>query len=206
MRLYGNLVGHNPNHLFNSLGHRCKNPSQINLRNYILFAGDGASVISSQPLEETYPHKVAQQLKMDYYNISVELAGMDIVVHNILTWLHHYERPKALVVCCEYSNAISIPGQDKNLIDNLDSSEDEARAIWENGSAAGFYKARRKMYNNLLSLYAVLPVYQIVLKNREKLFSDNANNLFLDSEHVDHEQATKFIVERVKLINQRVRP
>jgi hypothetical protein len=206
MRYYGNIIGHDPSPLFNKLGHRCKNPEEINLRNYILFAGDGAGVTSNIPLEDTYPYKVAQELKLDYYNISVELAGMDIVVHNILTWLHHREKPKALVVCSEYSNAISLQGTDKDSFLNLDSKEELANSIWTNGQAAGYYKGRRRLYNNLLNMYVILPVYQIVLKNREKLFSENAQNLFLDGENVDHDKATKFIVERFKMITQRVKP
>lgn len=206
MRFYGNLIGHDPNLIFNSLGHRCKEPREINLRNYILFAGDGAGVYSSTPLEDTYPYKVAKELNMDYYNLSVELAGMDVVVYNLLTWLHSREKPKALVICCEYSNAITLPGPDKNSLVNLSSGDPLAEAIWNNGQAAGYYKGRRKLYNNLLNNYVILPIYQIVLKNREKVFMENANNLFLDGEHVDHDQATRFVVDRVKLINQRVRP
>ena len=57
-----------PNVNLNSYGHRCKEISDVNLHNYILFVGDNVCLSYHIPIEDTFPYIISQKLKTDYYN------------------------------------------------------------------------------------------------------------------------------------------
>lgn len=83
---------------YNNFGHRSKNIEEIDLSNYILFFGCSHTMGIGNAVEDTYPYLIANTLKCDYYNMSVEGSGTDIMMHNLTTWLLHVkEKPKLLV-------------------------------------------------------------------------------------------------------------
>lgn len=83
----------------NSLGHRCKDLSEINLDEYILFAGCSNTFGIGLDLENTYPYLVSKKLNCDYYNLSISGTGIDVLEYNLLTWfLTIKQKPKALIV------------------------------------------------------------------------------------------------------------
>lgn len=84
---------------FNSYGHRCKNIEEIDLDNYILFAGCSHTVGVGLELEKTYAHQVAKTLNLDYYNIALAGTGIDVMTYNLIMWASTVKKlPKLLVI------------------------------------------------------------------------------------------------------------
>jgi hypothetical protein len=79
-------------------GHRCKNISEIDFDNYILFAGCSHTEGIGLELEKTYPYLVSKELNCDYYNLGIGGCGVDVVIHNLIVWLNTYKKPKAIIV------------------------------------------------------------------------------------------------------------
>jgi len=82
----------------NSIGHRCKDVSQLDFDNYIMFAGCSHTEGIGLELEKTYPYLLSEKLKCDYYNIAIGGTGVDTIMHNLTVWLNTYKKPKLLVV------------------------------------------------------------------------------------------------------------
>jgi hypothetical protein len=72
----------------NSYGHRCKELSELNLHNYILFVGDNICLSYHLPIEETFPYIVSKKLNVDYYNLSIFNGGIEAIKFNLLSWVH----------------------------------------------------------------------------------------------------------------------
>jgi len=83
---------------YNNYGHRCKNVEEINLDNYILFAGCSHTFGEALNIEETYPYITSQLLNCDYYNLGLPATGPDIMFYNVMMWCSMYKKPKLLVL------------------------------------------------------------------------------------------------------------
>jgi len=82
----------------NKHGHRCENPEDIDLNNYILFVGCSHTEGIGLPIEETYSYLVAKELNTDYYNMGLAGAGNDSIEYNLLTWLSTVSKKPRLIV------------------------------------------------------------------------------------------------------------
>jgi hypothetical protein len=83
----------------NSLGHRCREISEIDLDNYILVAGCSHTEGIGLELEKSYPYVLAEKLKCDYYNLGIGGSGIDVLLHNLTIWISTQQKmPKALIV------------------------------------------------------------------------------------------------------------
>ncbi len=80
----------------NSTGHRSNEFNST--EPYLLFAGCSLTVGSAVKLEETYPYLVAKKYNINYYNLAVEGAGIDLVCYNIATWLDRNPKPVKIIV------------------------------------------------------------------------------------------------------------
>ena len=81
------------------MGHRSKNVEDIDLDNYVLFAGCSHTEGVGLELEKTFPYLVANDLGMEYYNLGLGGSGIDIMTHNLMMWIHTVKKlPKALVI------------------------------------------------------------------------------------------------------------
>jgi len=83
---------------YNNFGHRSNHIEEIDLSNYILYIGCSHTMGIGNAVEDTYTYISSNLLKCDFYNMSVEGSGTDIMMHNLTTWLLHIEeKPKAIV-------------------------------------------------------------------------------------------------------------
>lgn len=83
----------------NSNGHRCKEITDIDLSNYILFAGCSHTEGIGLELENTYPYLLSKLLNCDYYNLGVGGSGIDVLLHNLIVWSGTVkQKPKLVVV------------------------------------------------------------------------------------------------------------
>lgn len=81
----------------NEMGHRSRSIDKIDFNNYILFVGCSHTFGMGLELETTYPYLVSQMLNMDYYNLGLTGASMDVVFYNLVTWLTKFNKPKLIV-------------------------------------------------------------------------------------------------------------
>jgi hypothetical protein len=71
---------------YNEYGHRCKNISELNLDNYVLFTGCSHTEGIGLELEKTYAYQVAKELGCDYYNLGMAGTGIDTMIYNLNMW------------------------------------------------------------------------------------------------------------------------
>jgi len=85
-------------YIYNDNGHRCKNISEIDLDNYILFTGCSHTEGIGLCLEDTYAYLMSQQMGCDYYNLSLGGTGLDVLSYNLVTWFSKVKKPPKLLV------------------------------------------------------------------------------------------------------------
>jgi hypothetical protein len=106
----------------NSLGHRSKEITEVNLDNYILCIGCSHTEGVGMELEKTYPFLLAKKLNCDYYNLSLGATGIDVVLHNLTIWFSTItKKPKALIIQWPDFTRTITGLSDKNL---------ETRGLW----------------------------------------------------------------------------
>lgn len=144
---------------FNSYGHRCKDISELNWNNYILFTGCSHSQGVGLELEKTYPYLVAQKDVCDYYNLGVSATGIDVVEYNLSLWFFKYsKKPKAVIIQWpDHSRFVSqYPGYDHLIPNGSWTTDDFSKKMLVAGEDSGFFNARK--YLNYLSIHNVIDV------------------------------------------------
>lgn len=137
----------------NSLGHRSKNTNNIDLDNYILFAGCSHVEGSGLELEKTFPYITANVLNMDYYNLGLSGTGTDIMTYNLLMWAQIMKKmPKVLVIMPPQPARFVRMDTDNSLINEVPScmTNPECEEFAVIGENIKFFDAVVKMSNNLL--------------------------------------------------------
>jgi hypothetical protein len=82
----------------NSNGHRCKEIKDIDLSNYILYAGCSHTEGIGLELEKTYPYLLSKLLNCDYYNLGLGGTGIDVLLHNLIVWFGTVKQKPKLVI------------------------------------------------------------------------------------------------------------
>lgn len=160
---------------YNRHGHRCNEMSDINLRNHMLVVGDTAGLCLNLPIEQTFPFLLSKKLNISYYNLSVINGGIDIIKHNLYTWLFKFGLPKYIIVACEYVNSLHVA--DANLEDvyaaDLQDSEIQELNLYANH--CGFFTGRNYLNDLLLSHTKGSQIYQLTWENKISVFNSPTN-------------------------------
>lgn len=83
----------------NSLGHRSKEISEIDLDNYILSVGCSLTEGIGIEYDKTYTHVLSNMMGCDYYNMGVGGHSIQTVLHNTIVWFNKIKKkPKLLVI------------------------------------------------------------------------------------------------------------
>jgi len=180
MRFVDGLLGHDPDNIYNSHGHRCKELSELNLRNYILFVGDNAGLQLNKPIEETLPYLTAKELAVDYYNLCIFNGGSDAIKFNLFSWLFKFPKPKAIIIASEFFNSLLISDQNHSFIDAADLSDDMVTDAINAANNNGFFNGRRYMLDTLISNSIQIPIYQLSIKDKIKVLSEIAVDIDYD--------------------------
>lgn len=180
MRFVDGLLGHDPDNIYNSHGHRCKELSELNLRNYILFVGDNAGLQLNKPIEETLPYLTAKELAVDYYNLCIFNGGSDAIKFNLFSWLFKFPKPKAIIIASEFFNSLLISDQNHSFIGAADLSDDMVTDAINAANNNGFFNGRRYMLDTLISNSIQIPIYQLSIKDKIKVLSEIAVDIDYD--------------------------
>lgn len=207
MKFIDKLLGNDLSDQYNSNGHRCKEISEINFQNYILFAGDNGSLGLDKPIEQTFPYLISQKLKCDYYNLSVFNGGLDALRYNLITWFVKYKRPKAVIISCEFLNALLVSDNNFFKIKAADYDDAMIQDIANIGNVRGFFAGRNILSRELLKQYLICPIYQLRYKDSVQLFdSDFATDIHYDGDQFDYNNIADIISSTIIAKSQRVRP
>lgn len=149
---------------YNSYGHRCAELADIDLDNYILFAGCSHTEGLGLELEKTYPHLLAEQLNTDYYNLGLSAVGLDLIEYNLISWfLNITKKPKLVVIQWpDHSRFASLYPDCENLIEQGSwTDEKSASSFVVSAENTGFFNARKKITRQLLMNIIDVPVCEI---------------------------------------------
>lgn len=130
---------------FNSFGHRCNDIQDIDLDNYILFAGCSHVEGIGLELEKTYPYLVAKQLGCDYYNLSSAGTGIDVMTHNLALWRAKVKQdPKFLIIHQpEITRFITLENSESVIVRNtVWNSESKVLKFIDQGNKINFFSSR----------------------------------------------------------------
>lgn len=83
---------------FNEYGHRCKSIKDIDLDNYVLFVGCSHTEGTALHITDTFPYILSNRMRMDYYNLGLRGAGMDVQLHNLMTWTLRVKQPPKMLI------------------------------------------------------------------------------------------------------------
>jgi hypothetical protein len=207
MQFYDNLLGHDSADVFNSRGHRCKEIEEINLQNYILFAGDNVGVGWGTPLEETYPYLISKALNIDYYNLSIFNGGLDSLRYNLITWYHKIpQKPRAIVVSNEFLNSFIVSDINGNNLKPCDLNDEKVQVVLNTGNTTNYFKTRQYFTDKLLSNLIKNPIYQIEFKDKIPGLTSNVINLKHDGDIFDHNAISKLVINEINKTKKQVRP
>jgi hypothetical protein len=207
MQFNDNFLGNGRADIFNSRGHRCKEIEEINLQNYILFAGDNVGVGWGTPLEETYPYLVSKALKIDYYNLSIFNGGLESLKYNLITWYHMIpQKPRAIVISNEFLNSFIVSDINQTKFSPCDLNDERVQAVLDNGNTTNYFKTRQYFTDKLISSLIVNPIYQIEFKDRIPALESNVINLKHDGDMFDHNAISKLIIDEFNKVKKKARP
>jgi hypothetical protein len=165
----------------NNYGHRSKSIEHIDLNNYILCVGCSHTEGIGNYEQDTYPYQVSQQLNCDYYNMGLGGCGVDIMIHNLITWMACIKQlPKLLVwQWPDPVRYVTIEESTPPLV--------VTHGLWEHkrevtdfiltGDGNNFFSSRVKLAEEYLNVLSkITPVIQVSLQEQESL-----NTIFYQS-------------------------
>lgn len=136
---------------YNSFGHRCNEIEQIDLDNYLLFAGCSHTEGVGLELEKTFPYLVSNQLGMDYYNLAVGGTGIDVITHNLIMWLHNVKKlPKALIIQWPSSERFLLTDGNELKFFNGTSDDDSILRFIDSGMEINYFNSVKNLSKKLL--------------------------------------------------------
>lgn len=157
---------------YNEYGHRSKPINELDLDNYILFAGCSHVEGVGLSIEHTFSHIVASQLKCDYYNLAVNGSGVDVMLYNLVLWINRFKKmPKALVILWPEETRFALHAGnnlDPQVLNNYDTS-DEVSRFMAIGDEIEFFSTRRRMCRELLSHLYTCKIIDIRFAGQEPL-------------------------------------
>lgn len=149
---------------YNNLGHRCKDITDLNFNNYILFAGCSHTEGEGLQLEETYPYKTAKIADMDYYNLGMRASGFDILFYNVMNWLSIYPAPKLVVLQYPDPTRFAIKVENSPLIVPMGPwrKREGDTDFLVKAEELGLFSLRNFCNNQLLNNYIKVPCVKLV--------------------------------------------
>ena len=160
---------------YNNLGHRCKNITDIDLHNYILFVGCSHTEGIGLELEKTYPYLIAKFLNIDYYNLGISSSGLDVFFYNLSSWLIRNPLPSLIILQWpdEYRFSTKKEFSDYIVPHGSWDIDDEIKDFILTGDNIEYFQTRKKY---ILEYISYLPVPTINLSCGRELILPNALN------------------------------
>jgi hypothetical protein len=189
---------------YNSLGHRCKDAKDIDLDNYLLFAGCSHAEGIGLELEKTYPYRIAEMLGCDYYNLALGGSGIDLMTHNLTLWNNHIpKKPKALIVLWPHETRFLSMHKDSIRLNLVSDGNYKAKRFILAGEDINFFNSRKQFSETLITnLYDECKIIQAGWSGYPKdlSLSLGTKDFARDLLHSGIEANEKFAVEIAELL------
>jgi len=99
----------------NSYGHRSIEPTELG-NNFFITIGCSNTYGQSLCLEDTWPHQLSKLTGMNYYNLGLGAAGVDITALNLSLWFKNIKlKPKAVIILWPESHRKFFKDEDGRL-------------------------------------------------------------------------------------------
>jgi len=160
-------------YIYNNLGHRCKRIDEIDLNNYILFIGCSHTEGVGNRIIDTFSYIVSNELKCDYYNLSVGGTGIDTMIYNLNIWLHKINnKPKYLVwQWPEPTRYLSYDGKNISFHGTWQNDTNTNNFIIA-GDMSNYFYARMKLAEILLEQLPNVVEIDFFTKTNKNIFFD----------------------------------
>ena len=186
MKFVNEFLGNDAGSDLNSYGHRCLEYDKLNLKNYILFAGDNQCLSLHIPIHQTFPYIVSQITKTEFYNLSIFNGGVDAILYNTILWFNkHKFLPKAYIIGSEFLNSIIISDENYENISYGNLDDEYVKDVLHYGNYVGFFNLRNQLANNLIDQIVKVPIIQINFTNCQKLLTNTNYEINTDLNY-DH--------------------
>lgn len=183
---------------YNENGHRCKNISEIDLDNYILFSGCSHTEGTGLELEKTFPYLVSNTLGMDYYNLSLGGSGIDAMTYNLVTWINTVKKPpKAVVIVWTYeARFLSMHDDDNVELHQVAGPYTDSSRFMTLGQQIGYFASKKELSKRMTRLcYSDSNVIDMDVMDHQKF--DLARDL-MHSGDMSNKVMAKKIVDKIK--------
>ena len=149
---------------YNEYGHRCKNVSEIDLDNYILFSGCSHTEGIGLELEKTFPYLISNSLGIDYYNLALGGSGIDTMTYNLIAWINTVKKPpKAVIIFWTYetrflsmhdddSVTFRLPTVSGGKLSRSISPVDNTSRFMILGEDIGYFVSKKKLLQRMVNL------------------------------------------------------
>lgn len=205
--LHDGFLGHESGGEYNSLGHRCKELSELNLQNYILFACENLGTSLDLPVEKTFPYILSKNLKVDYYNLSIFRGGIDSIKFNLISWFSKIKnKPRAVVISCEFINSFLVSHQNDDKFYPCEYDDEDIRSLFHHGNYTGYFEMKNLLVEMEIQSCINSPIYQIVYQDREPILKTKSFDIIVDSIHPNHEELASLIEDKIRSNMMKVKP
>jgi len=192
---------------FNSFGHRSKELADIYLENYILFTGCSHTEGVGLELSKTYSNIVSTNLSSDNYNLGLGSTGIDILMHNLITWFAVVPHlPRALVIQWpEESRFVTSTTNSTYLMPKgAWHTESEVERFFLAGEDTRFFQTRKILANKLIETIVKCPVIHVNVSDKIPFNEEAIQMQQLDSArdgmHLGIKSNAKFAIQISKEI------
>lgn len=166
-------------YVLNNNGHRCKNIEDIDLDNYILFAGCSRTEGIGLRLEDTYSYLLSKKLNCDYYNLALEGSGADVLNYNIVMWFTKIKKPPKLLIVQWPHYARTIGNINNHEFKNYGMWDSSAHRFFDEGEQLGIFKSTRILTKNIIKNIICCPIIELV-HIHDKLYKNELTILEVD--------------------------
>lgn len=149
---------------YNKHGHRCKNMTEIDMYNYVLFTGCSHTEGIGLKLEDSFPYLISKSLNCDYYNLSLAASGIDVLMHNLLIWFSKFKyKPRCVFIQWpDHSRFLTLKDGFTNLVPcGSWTQETSAKKFIVNAEQSGFFNFRKHIIHSLITNVIDVPIVSI---------------------------------------------
>jgi len=201
------FIGNSKKFNYNSLGHRCKELSELNWHNYILFVGDEVGLGETKPVDHTFPFLIAQKLKMDYYNLCVKGGGLEILKLNLINWINTCTKlPKTIVIVCKNLNEILISDNNFQELTNGNDSEEYIWEIKESAKGINYWTTRIILADKLLRNYITVPTIEVIFQGSSPILTKNVTQVNYNFTDINDKNMTELITNYISIKQSKAKP
>jgi hypothetical protein len=183
----------------NNNGHRCKEIRDIDLTNYILYAGCSHTEGIGLELEKTYPYLLSKSLSCDYYNLGIGGSGIDVLLHNLIVWFGTVKQKPKLVIIqwpfwARYARFIREPTNATLLSTRISTVGGVNDPTLMEGESVHYFKTIEHLAKIKLNHMIDVPIINIGLAEYPSIINDD----FIIFDYLDYARDLHFGIESHK--------